>query len=250
MNIIKCRLKGVVFLTFDIEPDAPPYQSDSTRGLEEGLPWILEMLNKRRVKATFFIVGELADRYPSIIEAIVGGGHEIGSHGYSHRRMDKLPPEEALREIRRSIDSLSVFQQVSSFRAPNLQPPKINVDDYLSLGIKVDSSVAFYKNRFYDTPIMKNGLLVLPATITSSTIRLPKKIAVRLTLNPKREFHVLFYHPWEFTRIRRKPIYRPDIWLRTGFYAQRSLESILDEAGKRGYKFLKVSEAVDRVVCK
>ncbi|MEB3756074.1 MAG: polysaccharide deacetylase family protein [Desulfurococcales archaeon] len=249
LNIIRCHLEGVVFLTFDVEPDAPPYQSGSIRGLREGLPWILEMLSEKGIKATFFVVGELADRYPSIIEAIVNEGHELGSHGYFHRRMDKLTREEALREIKRSIDSLSVFQPISSFRAPNLQPPRISVEDYLSLGIKVDSSVASYKDRFYDTPVKRDGLLVLPATVTSSTIRLPKGLAVRFTLGSKRKFHVLFYHPWEFTRIPRKPFHRPDIWMRTGSYARRSLEFILDEIGRKGLEFLRVSEAVNRMVC-
>ena len=248
-NTIKCNLKRVVFLTFDVEPDAPPYQSSSTRGLKGGLPWILNMLSKKNIKATFFIVGELADKNPSMIEAILEDGHEIGSHGYDHRRLDRLSPIEAIRNIKKSIDSLSVFQYISSFRAPNLQPPRISPNDYLSLGIEVDSSIAYYKDKTYDRPVKKNGLVILPATATSSTIRLPKMLAVKFTLNPNREYHLLFYHPWEFTRIKRKPLYRPDIWVRTGSYARHTLELIVDKARQRGFEFLRVSEAIERLEC-
>jgi peptidoglycan/xylan/chitin deacetylase (PgdA/CDA1 family) len=248
-NIIKCRLKGTVFLTFDVEPDAPPYQSNSTHGIEEGLPWIVDMLDKKNLKATFFIVGKLADDYPSIIEEIANKGHEIGSHGYDHSRLDKLPRAEAIRNIKRSIESLSVYQDVSSFRAPNLQPPRISPDDYLSMGIKVDSSIALYKDRNYKGPVKKKELLILPATATSSTIRLPRVLAIKITLNSRRDFHVLFYHPWEFTHIRRKPIYRPDIWLRTGSYARNMLEIVIDEARKKGFQFLTVKESLNKVEC-
>src|SRR5437867_1840453 len=47
---------------------------------------LLEMLDRRHVRATFFIVGWVAERYPHLIEAVRAAGHDIGSHSYGHER--------------------------------------------------------------------------------------------------------------------------------------------------------------------
>ncbi|NOZ31337.1 MAG: polysaccharide deacetylase family protein [Crenarchaeota archaeon] len=232
-----------MFLTFDVEPDAPPYQSDSYKGVEEGIPWILDFLDSAGVKATFFITGVVAKRYPELVKEIVGRGHEVGSHGLDHTRLDKLPREEAARNIRESLKILWGFYNVRSFRAPNLQLPSYLIPSLRGLGITVDSSIAVYKKGHMKAPGWVRGVLRVPATVTSSTIRLPGVLARRLTLPSSRQFHVLFYHPWEFVRIRRKPLYRPDIWMRTGDYARRMLEAIIQEAFERGFKFEKLGDA-------
>jgi len=207
------------------------------------MPRILELLDYKGVKATFFVTAILARQYPWLSEAILSRGHELASHGLDHGRLDEMPTKEAVENIAASLEILREYGEVTSFRAPNLQLPGEIVERLPLLGIRVDSSVAVYKPGHPKTPYWQGSLLRLPATATSSTIRLPGFIAVKLTLPEDRRFHVLFYHPWEFTRIARKPFYRPDIWFRTGDYALRMLSRVIDVARARGYRFALMREA-------
>ena len=61
--------------------------------------WFLQTLAQHNVKATFFILGEVAKKFPSIIKKIAEDGHEIGAHGFSHRQIFKLTEEEFRREV-------------------------------------------------------------------------------------------------------------------------------------------------------
>ncbi len=63
---------------------------------------ILEILEKRGVKATFFCLGWLAEREPSLVEEIAREGHEIATHGYSHRVLGELGPEGFREELERT----------------------------------------------------------------------------------------------------------------------------------------------------
>mgnify|MGYP001266508029 CR=1 FL=1 len=65
-------LKKEVWLTFDDGPDP------------EVTPWILQILKKHNIKATFFLIGKEIDKYPSIVEYIKKENHIVGNHSYSH----------------------------------------------------------------------------------------------------------------------------------------------------------------------
>ena len=62
-----------VWLTFDDGPDP------------EITPWILTVLKKENIKATFFLVGEQIEQYPELVGIIINGGHAIANHSYSHK---------------------------------------------------------------------------------------------------------------------------------------------------------------------
>jgi len=74
---------------------------------------VLELLARSKVRATFFIVGDVAEAIPSLVRIIADGGHEIATHGYSHVRVDSLRPEEFREEVRRSV---AVLQELSGQR--------------------------------------------------------------------------------------------------------------------------------------
>jgi peptidoglycan-N-acetylglucosamine deacetylase len=79
-----------VALTFDDGPDAA---------------WtarVLDILAARRIRATFFLIGERAAREPAVVRAIVGAGHEIGSHGWSHTSLWLCGPRRTETEIART----------------------------------------------------------------------------------------------------------------------------------------------------
>jgi len=65
-------------------------------------PRILEVLRKEGVKATFFVVGKMVDKYPWLIERILREGHDIGNHTYSHRDLTKLSKEDILKELEKT----------------------------------------------------------------------------------------------------------------------------------------------------
>ncbi|MGN1095796.1 MAG: polysaccharide deacetylase family protein [Eubacteriales bacterium] len=76
-----------IALTFDDGPH--PYKTRK----------ILDILDKYGVKATFFIIGVNAEKYPQIVLEEVSRGHEVGNHSYSHTRLSKCTPEEVKNEI-------------------------------------------------------------------------------------------------------------------------------------------------------
>ncbi|NJD19594.1 MAG: polysaccharide deacetylase, partial [Gemmatimonadetes bacterium] len=134
----------VVCLTVDAEPDCPPYL-EGWRGMEEGAPLLLELLRQERVPATFFTTGEAARRHPGLVERLVAEGHELGSHGMTHRPFPTLTRSEAETEIRQASAILRTFAPVISFRAPNLRMPARFLRLLEEDGYRVDSSVGRYK---------------------------------------------------------------------------------------------------------
>src|SRR5512141_1203699 len=62
--------------------------------IEASTPLILDLLDEVGVHATFFILGDVARRQPQIIRRIADKGHELASHGYSHRPVHQLTPAE------------------------------------------------------------------------------------------------------------------------------------------------------------
>lgn len=100
--------RKVVTLTFD---DGP--HPDFTPGL-------LKILADQKVKATFFVVGEMVEKYPAMAKAIVAGGHEIANHTFSHVNLSKLPPYLVRVEYRAASD---VVQKVTGKRPLYARPP-------------------------------------------------------------------------------------------------------------------------------
>src|ERR1700723_3842549 len=73
------------------------WDADEGRGVRNTDP-ILELCERMEVKATFFSLAWVAERYPALIRRIVAGGHELASHGLAHFRADSQEPAEFLRD--------------------------------------------------------------------------------------------------------------------------------------------------------
>ena len=67
---------------------------------------ILELFKKHGTKATFFVLGTVAEWYPELIEAIKNDGHEIGIHGYTHTRLSDHTRESLDVEIKKTLSIL------------------------------------------------------------------------------------------------------------------------------------------------
>lgn len=87
---------------------------------DEDLEQILQILNSHNCKATFFVTGDWATRYPEAIKKIVKNGHDVGNHGANHKHMTSLSREEMIAEIEgchNIIKSISGYE-MNLFRAP------------------------------------------------------------------------------------------------------------------------------------
>lgn len=233
----------IVCLTVDAEPDCPPYLS-GWRGMEEGAPLLLELLREEGVPATFFTTGQTATRHPAFVERAVADGHELGSHGVTHRPFPSLTWDEARSEIREASVILRTYAPVVSFRAPNLRMPA----RYLSLleedGYRVDSSVGRYKPDHWRT-LPATTLFRMPASVTSSWLRLPPALrdpVLRRLASPA----VLFVHPWEMVDLSATGI-RWDCRAGTGPHALESLRQVIRLFKADGARFLRIVEAAEEI---
>ncbi|MFZ5862725.1 MAG: XrtA system polysaccharide deacetylase [Nitrospirota bacterium] len=82
---------------------------------------LLDVFDRHAVKATFFILGWIAERCPSLVQEIHLRGHEVASHGYAHRTLDQSSPDAFREEIRSAKAVLEdlIHAPVIGFRAPS-----------------------------------------------------------------------------------------------------------------------------------
>ena len=95
-------------LTIDLEPWwvnqflAKYLPKDKEDQIEQAVRPILDLLNTHETKATFFVLGIVAEKYPEIVQEISRRGHEIASHGYSHQALSQLGKSRFETEIQQS----------------------------------------------------------------------------------------------------------------------------------------------------
>lgn len=115
--------------------------------LNEGLPILLDLYEKYQIKTTFFITGHIAQLYPQLVKNILAKGHEIASHGLSHKKehgFDVLSYQQQVNHLRESKKILEDISRVEviSFRSPALRMSSNTVCALEEAGYKIDSSVA------------------------------------------------------------------------------------------------------------
>jgi len=82
---------------------------------------VLQLFADAGVKATFFTLGWVGERYPALMRRIADAGHEIASHGYGHDRVFTLTPEQFAADLQKTRDILenASGQAVTGYRAPS-----------------------------------------------------------------------------------------------------------------------------------
>ena len=116
--------------------------------------WFLQIHADTNVKATFFILGEVAQCFPELIKGIVSEGHEIAVHGFYHRQIFKLSHDEFKKEVgdaKKLLEDLT-GRQVLGHRAPAFSVNKDTqwaLEVLLEEGFKYDSSVYPISGRRY-----------------------------------------------------------------------------------------------------
>jgi peptidoglycan-N-acetylglucosamine deacetylase len=97
-----------IAMTFDDGPSA------------ENTPRLLEMLKQRNIKATFFLIGQNVASNPDLVRRILGDGHEIGNHSWTHPQLSKLSDDRVTAEITQTQDAI---KNASGFTPTLLRPP-------------------------------------------------------------------------------------------------------------------------------
>ena len=122
----------------------------------ETTPILLELFSKYKVKATFFVVGYFAEKFPELIKEIHKKGHEIASHSFSHIDLRKTSRIEIEKDLVKSFEVLEnvTGEKVLGFRAPFFSIDNNNswVINFLRKHIKYDSSIFPVKSPLYGIP--------------------------------------------------------------------------------------------------
>jgi len=114
---------------------------------------ILELFEKNNVKATFFTLGYIAEKFPDLIKEIDNRGHEIASHSYAHLDIRKVTKSKFEEDLKKSIDILENItgKKILGFRAPYFSIDKKSfwAIEILSKYFKYDSSIFPVKTPLY-----------------------------------------------------------------------------------------------------
>ncbi len=189
---------------------------------------ILELLSEQQIKATFFVVGWTAERFPELVKKIYRSGHEIGVHSYRHRLIYNLTPEQFRSDV---LQCSSVLESITGIRPVCFRAPSFSITDkslwaldiLAELGFRYDSSIfPIYHDR-YGIPNANPAIHLLqqasgtikefpPSVYRIGGINFPVSGGGYFRLYPywltswflhkinnkvKRPF-VIYVHPWEF----------------------------------------------------
>jgi len=118
---------------------------------------ILDLMDKHHVKGTFFVLGWVAEQSPALVREIQARGHEVASHGYNHRLVYDLTPEEFRADTRKSKDILEDITgyAVEGYRATSYSIVKRSLwalDILIEEGFRYDSSIFPVRHDRYGIP--------------------------------------------------------------------------------------------------
>jgi polysaccharide deacetylase family protein (PEP-CTERM system associated) len=194
--------------------------------VEPNIDRILALLSEENIKATFFTLGWIAERYPAMVKRIVSDGHELASHGWGHHRVSDQKPGEFREDAIQSKAILEDIagQVVAGYRAPSFSIGNSNqwaLDVLCEAGYRYSSSIYPIQHDHYGMPDAPrfayyprgaSGLLELPIT----TIRFFRRnipaggggyfrlwpypvsrwFLQRLNRSERRSA-IFYFHPWE-----------------------------------------------------
>lgn len=223
----------------------------------------LELFAKYGARGTFFILGWVADRFPHLSREIAAAGHEIGCHGYAHRRIQTLTPEQFREDLRAATDRLmeQVQRPIRCYRAPSFSIVKSTFwafDILAEEGYWFDSSVFPVRHDLYGVPdgsripywqITEEGNRIFefpPSTVRYGNNNwgvagggylrlLPYCLtawALRHLNNVEQQPGMIYFHPWEIDP--EQPVIRAGFRSSLRHYTnlqtmERKLERLLKE---------------------
>ncbi|HEY5997783.1 MAG TPA: XrtA system polysaccharide deacetylase [bacterium] len=228
--------------------------------VEKNTEVLLDLFDSHQVRASFFVLGWVAERVPGLVKRIQGRGHEIACHGFGHERLDVIGPHRFREDLRRAKHVLEdqCGAPVLGYRAPSfsITPKSVwAVDILIEEGFVYDSSIFPIHHDVYGMPGADPGIHSIrreagilrefpPTTVPllGGKVRLPAAgggylrlfplWVTRLAIDRVNEGGrpaVLYMHPWEFDpeqpriKARMKSRFRHYCNLRTTIHKMRSL---------------------------
>jgi len=186
---------------------------------------VLDLFAERGCKATFFVLGWIAERHPSLVRRIVADGHELASHGYDHTRVHQLTPEQFRADVVKTKRILEDIGGVGirGYRAPSYSINGRNLwahDVLLETGHVYSSSIYPIRHDLYGMPeaprfsfrFKPNGIQEVPVTTVriggnnypcggGGYFRLMPYGAFRWMLSRVNDHDgqsgLFYFHPWE-----------------------------------------------------
>jgi polysaccharide deacetylase family protein (PEP-CTERM system associated) len=130
-------------------------------GIESNMEKLLDLLRAHDVKATFFVLGWVADRHPEVVRMIDREGHEIGTHGYHHDLITEMTPAEFEDDLLRSLEAISrhTSQRIRGHRASNFSVVSSTLwalEILARHGLQYDSSIFPIARKRYGVPDWPN----------------------------------------------------------------------------------------------
>ena len=186
---------------------------------------LLDILAETGARSTFFVLGWVARRYPSLVRRVAAEGHEVASHTNLHRLLYRLPREELIRDLSDARDSL---EQITGTRVLGVRAPNFSINDDVleclaAAGYWYDSSFfAFSAHDRYgkisspidpDRPysVLGRGLIEFPMSrVRIGPFAVPWAGGAYFRMIPfgiyrwgverrlrQQEWFMFYFHPWE-----------------------------------------------------
>ena len=249
-------------LTFDIETDwggrmLPEFAG--CRGIDQGVPLLLEILEEFDARSTFFISGEIAHLYPDLFKEIESRGHELAVHGFSHRTSyETLTEVELQSEVQRGQIAIAEIANRApiGFRTPQFRVNPLLLEVLQSTGFLYDSSISLSPfSRTRERPHPQSGTVIEYPVKGWSAISIPPglmwihRFGKELYLKSIEEKEsVLFYaHPFDLTgkRYCNKFSWKVNAWYLTVSVlgVQATLRRVIEGLRDREFVFKTMREA-------
>lgn len=209
---------------------------------------ILDFLDQKKVKATFFCMGWLADNHPELVREIANRGHQIGCNSYMHAEPNTLTKEQFYDDVKRSREILEKVsgKSVEAYRAPSFATLGIEewyFDVLKDLGFKYDCSIYGAK------PTVINGIKEFPVCKYKGKIPysgggyfrlMPYRLIKSLMRN--NDYVMTYFHPRDFDK--EQPRWE-GLSTKDRFLSYAGLDSAYDKWMKmmNDFDFVNVEEA-------
>ncbi len=237
---------------------------------------VLDLLGRNGCRATFFILGWVAEREPGLVRAVLEAGHEVACHSHLHRRACTLTPAEFREDVKRAREAIedAAGVAIAGFRAPTFSVTRQSLwalEILAELGFKYDSSIFPVRHDLYGIPDAPRGIHqrhlasgqtiweVPPSTVRLAGQNLPVGGGGYLRLLPmtftrwainrihrqERRPVMVYFHPWELDP--EQPRLSASLRSRLRHYTGlRKTESRLDEILSHG-RFRPLIELLEQV---
>jgi polysaccharide deacetylase family protein (PEP-CTERM system associated) len=204
------------------------YDAPITERVVRNVDLILSVLDDSGIKGTFFVQGKVAETFPELVASLIVAGHEVQSHGYSHRPLFAMNARELREELERAKKTVedAAGTAVTAFRAQDFSIVASNLwalETLADIGFEVDSSIFPMRAKDYGVPgwplephyIVADGMRILeiPVAIWAvGPLRIPVAGGGYFRVLPRRVLDrglqaisggrpaVVYCHPYEFNR--------------------------------------------------